>query len=598
MGENILEKELPVPEAAAPQKCEFFIDMLVVGSGYAGIPAAVTAKKKGINVMIADKGNLAYSGASPWAQCYQFFNADFGDDAEKQLEYTKVAGEYIANLDWYKVYLEESYDAFRELCEWGIFRPFPKASACEPDYYHENRKAEYHSRFREYDRRLAWKRLVEENGIPYVNNTMITKIILQDGKVAGAAGFDVPSGTPMIFHAKSVILATGCGIYKNSGYPMAGNGFDGEYMCYQLGLPIVGREFDWHNSANSACPGAGWSTYSWGWLENLHATAGMSQFGLTIEKQAIKSQMQIGMLGKLPDLKEGIKPLPVDAVGFVPLANAALSTDPENDPRKGNDTDQMPKRDALGAAIGLGGWKDSGVFCGLDDLEGYTGIPGLYVAGDANGSMMFGAVYTPGQGGSLPVSHIQGKRAASAAALYCKTAESPRISAENIEFAKKEILEPMNREKGMDPRWARDLLHSIMAPYWVSIAKNEESLRAALVSVKHLKDEVVPILMAKTSHDLRLVHEMRAKVCDAYIKLLTALERKESRGTHYRTDYPYRDDENFLCYITARKGPTGEVILEKVPVKPEWTGDTKMDYEKRYFVHYPGEEEARAKGGR
>lgn len=589
----VVQKELPIPEAIPPKVTEYEVDVLVVGSGYAGIPAAVTAKKAGASVMIVDKGCLAHSGPSPWAQCYQFFHKEFGDDADMQTEYARKAGEYIAHLDWYKVYLEESYDAFRELAEWKIYNPFPKASECEPNYYELDQEFEYHQKFKSYDRRLAWKRLVEENGIEYLNRTMIAKVILKDGVVAGAVGIDVPSATIITFHAKSVILATGGGAYRNSGFPISGNSFDGEYICYELGLPIVGREFEWPQVTNSIYPGACWNTYSWGWLENLHATAGMSQFGVSIDNQVMKSLKHIGMVGKLPHLTKGIKPLSgPEEVGFVPLGNAAHTTDPEHDVRTGNDVDVMPKRDVLGASVGQGNWKNSGVFCGLDDLVGYTGIPGLYVAGDANGSMIFGAVYTPGQGGSLPVSHIQGKRAAKAAVEYGKTVPHKHIDAATIQAVTEELLAPMKRETGLDPHWARDVLQAVMAPYWVSIAKDEATLNAALLSVEYLRDKVVPILIARNPHDLRLVHEVKHKVCDAEIKLRAGLARKESRGTHYRTDYPYRDDENFLCYITVRKGEDGAMVLEKVPVKREWVGDTAMDYARRYIVRFPGEAEA------
>ncbi len=644
---RLFKEELPVVEMTPPQKLEYETDVLVVGTGFAGIPAAVEAVKNGARALLVDKGYIAHSGCSPWAQCYQFFNKDFGDDADMQIEYTRKAGEYIANLDWYRIYLEESYDAFQEIKEWGIYDPFPKASECEPDYYESGDSFGYHERFREHDRRQAWIRLTERYGIPCVNHTMITNVIVEDGRVCGAMGLDVPSGAVVTFHAGAVILATGGGSYKPAGYPLSGNSFDGEYICYELGLPIVGREFEWPHATNSIHPAACWNTYSWGWLENLHATAGMSQFAESIDKQAMKSLRDIGLLGKLPHLKDGIKPLGPDEVGFVPLGNAARSTAPERDERvTGNNVDRMPKRDVLGASVGQGNWKDSGVFCGLDDFEGYTGIPGLYVAGDAYGCMMFGAVYTPGQGGSLPVSHIQGKHSGRAAAGYVlgaaggdekmadlagsgvgqtdrvadgnvsdereaavsgsvmKAAESAgmdqaarvagrrpaaRIPAGRIAAETEKVLAPLRRETGLDPRWARDVLQSIMAPYWISMAKDEESLQAALTAVLRLKNEVQPILIARDAHDLRLVHEVVHKICDAEIRLRTALERRESRGTHYRTDFPNRNDSEFLCYITARKGEGGEMLLEKVPVKPEWAGDVTMDYEKRYIVRFPGE---------
>ena len=589
-------RELPIPQMEAPQVTEFETDILVVGSGFAGISAAMEAKKAGAAVMIVDKGNLAFSGLSPWAQSYQFFKESYGDDAAMQMEYTKIAGEYIANLDWYQIYLDESYEAFREIEAWRIYNPFPKASECEPNYYALGQDYEYHKRFAKFDRRMAWRRLVRENDIPVVNRTMLTHILRKDGAVAGAMGFDVPSGAVMKFHAKAVILATGGGSYRNSGYPQSGNTFDGEYICYQLGLPIVGREFEKIQGTNSVYPAANWNTYNWGWIENLHMTAGASQFGVPLLQKLKKSMGDIGLVGKIPATEKGIKPIAEADKGFSPRGHAVESLKPDEDARTiGNLNDKMPRRDVVGASVGSGNLKNSGVFCGLDEFYGYTGIPGLYVAGDLYGCMMFGAAYSPGQGGSLPVSQIQGKRSAKAAVAYIADVGEQKMDAEEMLRVEEEILAPMKRETGFDPRWARDVLHAAMAPFWVSLVKSEETMKSALLTVEQLRDKVMPVLIARSSHDLRLVHEVTHQICDAEMKLRSGLERKESRGTHYRTDYPYRDDEHFLCYITVKKGPDGEMLLERVPVKQEWIGDCSEPYEKRYPIRFPEELEAKEK---
>ena len=228
----------------------------------------------------------------------------------------------------------------------------------------------------------------------------------------------------------------------------------------------------------------------------------------------------------------------------------------------------------------------------MDDLVGYTGVPGLYAAGDTLASMIYGAVYSPGQGGSVPVSHIQGRRAAKAAAEYVDSVEAAVIDAATKAAKEDELLAPLRLEKGFSPYWAQDVLLGIMAPFWVDLAKDEQSLSAALLGVMQLQENVVPKLMAANSHDLRLVHEVKHKVLNAEIKLRASLERKESRGFCYRNDYPFRDDENYLCYITASKGEDGSVKLERVPVKDEWKGDLSLPYAQRYVTRLPGEAEA------
>ena len=87
---------------------------------------------------------------------------------------------------------------------------------------------------------------------------------------------------------------------------------------------------------------------------------------------------------------------------------------------------------------------------------------------------------------------------------------------------------------------------------------------------------------------------MKHKALIAEAKLHASLERRESRGYHYRTDYPYRDDENFLCYITVAQCNDGSMKVDRVDIKDEWKGDTSASYEERYATwRFPGENEAK-----
>ncbi len=125
--------------------------------------------------------------------------------------------------------------------------------------------------------------------------------------------------------------------------------------------------------------------------------------------------------------------------------------------------------------------------------------------------------------------------------------------------------------------------------YWVYIAKSESSLKAALVQVEYMRDNVIPKLQATSWHDVRLCLEMQHKILNAELSLRASLERKETRGLHYRTDFPYRDDENFLCFITLRKNAEGGIDIKKIPVKDEWKGDLSEDYKSRYTYYFPKE---------
>jgi succinate dehydrogenase/fumarate reductase flavoprotein subunit len=73
----------------------------------------------------------------------------------------------------------------------------------------------------------------------------------------------VPSGTVLTFNAKAVVMCTGGGSYKPSGFPTGGDTFDGEYIGYNLGLPIIGKEFDDFHQTLSYAPGNAFLNNSW-----------------------------------------------------------------------------------------------------------------------------------------------------------------------------------------------------------------------------------------------------------------------------------------------------------------------------------------------
>jgi succinate dehydrogenase/fumarate reductase flavoprotein subunit len=214
----------------------------------------------------------------------------------------------------------------------------------------------------------------------------------------------------------------------------------------------------------------------------------------------------------------------------------------------------------------------SGVFCGMDDKNGYSGIPGLYVAGDGmHLTNPGGGNYKMGNGFTSCFVSIEGDHAGKAASAYCDTVSLKKISDASLTKAKAEIEQPLHLDKGFSPTWARDVLQGIMAPYWVMKNKSEATLTAALTQVEYMRDHVAPRLLARNGHGLRLCHEMKHKINACELKLRASLARKESRGGYFREDYPKRNDAEFLKYIIQRKDENGKPAMSFVPVKKEWT---------------------------
>jgi succinate dehydrogenase/fumarate reductase flavoprotein subunit len=108
-----------------------------------------------------------------------------------------------------------------------------------------------------------------------------------------------------------------------------------------------------------------------------------------------------------------------------------------------------------------------------------------------------------------------------------------------------------------------------MMPYFILHIKHRERLQAALTIVEFLRDHLVPKLTANDAHELRLAHETKNMVINAEMILRASLFRTESRGHHYREDYPRKDDPTWLAWIKMKE-EQGRMKLWKEPVPKEW----------------------------
>ncbi len=587
-------EEAAIPEHVdAPEVTEYTCDVLVIGAGFAGLNAAYSAKAAGADVLLVDKGTPGYSGLSPFASSHRWFDAEMGDDEEAFKACIMRGSEYIGNQNWYQVWIDESKAMAQRLTEWGILTQYP--TAAEEGYWESQDYRGYHSAHASDDRREAFLHVLQDNNIPYVTHTMITNVITENNKVCGAIGLHVPSQTVVTVHAKSVVMAMGGGCYKPTGFPVGDDTFDGEYIAYNLGMPIGGKEFDDFHMTVSYAPGNAFLNNNWTYLNPIWLCGGDITAD-TIESYATGKgkAMVLDRVTKASGLavNDGTSVEDITEAA-VTRRGGSVSTNPA-EVRTGKHSDTMIKGDIYGAAVGMCGHLSSGVFCGNEDLEGKTSVEGLYVAGDGmNCSGPTGAAYPPGVGFTSSFCSLMGDHAGKAAAAYADGAELTKISEDQIAATTEEILAPTLVTSGFDPNWARDQLQSIMAPYWVLVTKSEANLNAALTQVLTMRDTVLPKLVAATPHDLRLCIEMKHKILSAEMKLRASLARQESRGLNYRSDFPYRDDENFLCLILVEKQEDGTMQVVKQDIPDEWKGDLSAAYEKRYGYYFPGETAAK-----
>jgi succinate dehydrogenase/fumarate reductase flavoprotein subunit len=501
-------------------------DVLVVGGGMAGVFAAVTAHDNGAQVLLVDKGSVGRSGQTPFARgIFRYDEATAGMTPSEFLKATAEAAEYMNNPIYTKLMLDHSAECVDKLESWGFFKEVNYANALNSP--------------------------LRKRNIELIERVTLTHLIKEGGRVVGAMGMYIDKNESVAIHAKSVILCTGASGFKPAGWQIGSLTSDGDAMAYRIGAEITGKEWvDGHSRTNNGLEGTNRIVSSSG--NRISAMLGVEE-NIDVNKYGPSSG---GMMMGPPG-------------GGGPGGQSSDSSDrrgpPPGDNRMagGGGSKGEGPTSMGGASAGMSQHKAEGLFPQDDKCS--SNIPGLFAAGDALGSMQSGGVYTQ-VGSSLVGSAVQGAVAGKTAARYIKKASLSPISDGRMKKINTEIYAPYLRERGFSPRWVTHTLQSIMIPNYILYVKREDRMMAALTHIEYLRDHHLPLLMADNLHELRLCHETENMVLNAEMKLRAALMRKESRGSHYREDYPKRNDKEWLCWIKIRQGSDGNMELVKQPL--------------------------------
>ncbi|HEX4919824.1 MAG TPA: fumarate reductase/succinate dehydrogenase flavoprotein subunit, partial [Candidatus Bathyarchaeia archaeon] len=171
-------------------------------------------------------------------------------------------------------------------------------------------------------------------------------------------------------------------------------------------------------------------------------------------------------------------------------------------------------------------------------------------------------------GNSLSDILVFGRRAGLAAADYVKDVPSSQVSSRDVDDETSRLLAPFKVKNGANPFALKDKIASIMWKY-VGIVRNETDLKKGLDEILSIKTEAQNVeakgarAYNQSWHDSVQVWNM-ALECEAMIR--SALERKESRGAHTRSDYPKKDDEHWLVNIITRER-NGQMTFDYKPVE-------------------------------
>lgn len=587
-------------------------DVIVIGAGGAGLRAAIEASAAGVSVGLICKSLLgkAHTVMAEGGMAAAMGNVDDRDNWKVHFTDTMRGGQYVNNWRMAEIHAKEAPDRVRELEAWGAVFDRTK----DGRILQRNFGGHRYPRLAHVGDRTGLEliRTLQDHGIHqgievYMEVTVLT--LLKDGdRVIGCLAYEREHGRFRIFKGKAVILATG-GVgraYKITSNSWEGTG-DGHALAYDAGAELIDMEFLQFHPTGMVWPpsvrgilvtegvrGEGGillnsegkrfmfddipdnykdqtaDNEEEGWryvtgdknarrppelltrdhvarciVREVKAGRGSPHGGVFLDIAWIKEKIQ--------NAPEHIrKKLPSMYHQFKQLANLDITTTPME---VGPTTHYV-----------MGGIRVDA------DTQAST-VSGLYAAGECaagiNGANRLG-------GNSLSDLIVFGKRAGEHAAIFANENRHGTLDNGQIEHAAKNALEPFEREGGENPYAIQHDLQEMMQAN-VGIVRTQDEMIEALNGLDILRNRAARTFVpgnidfnsgwhtALDLHNLLIVSEAIARA---------AIERRESRGGHFRDDFPAKDPEYAKFNFSLKKSDDGGMEIKKIPI-PEMPDELK-----------------------
>jgi len=545
------------------------IDVLVIGGGGAGSRAAIEASKFTQTAIVVDGvfGRAGTTTTGMGGMNVALGNFDSRDNWKVHYEDTIKGGQYLNNQDLVEVFTKEAIDRIYDLEQYGML--FYRMGNGRIAQRRESGST-YNRTCMTGDRtghelqstllREVWRR-----GIQVFEETVVAELLVNEGKIAGAIGLNFRTGQFILFRANAVVMATGgCarlyGISSNA-HESTGDGFG---LAFDAGATLIDMEMVQFHPTGMVHPES---------AKGILVSEGVRGDG----GQLINSQGERFMLRYSPEWKElATRDVVSRSIWrevregrgtehggvYLNISHVPAREIEEKLPmmlrqllRSGIDIRKEPMEVLPTPHFSCGGIKI--------DVHGATTLEGLFAAGEAGGGI-HGANRLGAN--SFPDLQVFGARAGESSGHYAQKNRT-RPDVEKLKKSILELTKPLGQKEGSSPISIRKKIQKLLYQN-VGIMREKEGLGKTIQTLEEIRDKEIGRMRVSSprvfNYEWVESIKIRNMVRAALVIAKCALFREESRGVHYREDFPEMD-QNWWVNVHAKR-ENSDVKIFKIPV--------------------------------
>jgi len=549
-------------------------NVLVIGTGAAGLRAAIAAHQAGREVVVIGKRRRddAHTVLAAGGINAALGSVDPQDSWQQHFADTLREGYFLADPRVVELMAREAPAAVLELADWGA--PFARTPDGRLDQRffgaHRWRRTCYAGDWtgRAILRTLAAK--VAELGLAVVDDQYVSRLLVSDGVCFGALAFDLETGERTVFLADAVVLAAGghTRIWRRSSSRRDENTGDGMYLALRAGCRLQDMELVQFHPTGMVAPEEAAGTLvteavrgEGGQLRNALGERFMARYDPERMELSARDRVALANYTEIAQGRGG----PNGGV-FLDITHLGKDKILERLPRMYRqfleyqmlDISQQPMEVAPTAHYSMGGVV-------VDPDTHATDVAGLYAAGEVTAGL-HGANRLGGN--SLAETVVFGRRAGEAAAGWSASRDLQLRSRQVVAAADEELSGLVRHGR----QFARPLQRALRDAMWETcgVVRDQAGLRHGLDRVAELRELAGEVDVRPTSEgyaDLAHALDLRASLVTAEATLLGALARTESRGAHQRRDHPEPSPALTVNFQT-RADAGGRLAVTTEPVPP------------------------------